>query len=176
MMAILNRYQAAVEDIIARYGGTIVKTPGDAILAVFWRKVRALDPATCAVRSGQEMLQGLPMLARAWEAMGVNLEIGVGINAGEVAMGLVGTRHLEPTVIGDPVNVAQRLESLTKTLGCPLIFSESVQAQLSAGVEVAALGEVAVRGREAPVKVYTVRGLEGAGQRAEPDTVAETRE
>jgi class 3 adenylate cyclase/CHASE2 domain-containing sensor protein len=175
-MAILNRYQAAVEDIIARYGGTIVKTPGDAILAVFWKSVRSLDPATCAVRSGQEMLQGLPMLARAWEALGVSLEIGIGINAGEVAMGLVGTRHLEPTVIGDPVNVAQRLESLTKTLGCPLIFSESVQARLSAEVEVAPLGEVTVRGREAPVKVYTVRGLEGAEQEVESHTAMEARE
>jgi len=161
-MTILSRYQSAVEDIIHRYGGTIVKTPGDAILAVFWKEAGSLHPATAAVRAGQEMLQGLPMLARAWEKLGVNLEIGIGINAGEVAMGLVGTRHLEPTVIGDPVNVAQRLEGLTKTLGCPLIFSESVRERLSPEIAVAELDEVTVRGREAPLKVYTVRGLEGA--------------
>jgi len=174
-MTILNRYQSAVEDVIHRYGGTIVKTPGDAILAVFWKDVGKLNPATAAVRAGQEMLQGLPLLARAWEKLGVNLEIGIGINAGEVAMGLVGTRHLEPTVIGDPVNVASRLESLTKTLECPLIFSESVRTRLSAEIEVAELEEVTVRGREAPLRVYTLRGLEGAS-RTESAVARETRE
>jgi adenylate cyclase len=99
-------------------------------------------------------------MGKAWEALGANLDIGVGIDAGHVAMGLVGKRHLEPTVIGDPVNVAQRLESLTKTVGCPLVFSESVRERLHGDIEVVCIDEVTVRGRTTPLRVH---GMAGAG-------------
>jgi adenylate cyclase len=161
----LNAYHSTVEDIIARYGGTIVKTPGDAVLAVFWRDVKSLNHATCALRCAEEILRDLPTMAREWEAMGVNLDVGVGLDAGEVAMGLVGKHHLEPTVIGDPVNVAQRLETLTKTLKCPLIFSESVRERLSEEIQAECLDEVTVKGRTKPLRVYGVGGggEDGAG-------------
>ena len=93
-------------------------------------------------------------MAQAWGTVGVKPEIGIGINVGQIAMGLVGTHHLEPTVIGDAVNVAQRLEGLTKTRHCPLLFSESVCDHLPADVEVVCLEEVTLRGRKAPLKVY----------------------
>jgi adenylate cyclase len=155
-LAMLSAYHASVEDIIAKHGGTIVKTPGDAILAVFWKEMEGSDHAVCALRCGQEILDDLPRAARAWMDMGVELKIGVGINAGQVAAGLIGKRHLEPTVVGDPVNVAQRLESMTKTLGCPLIFSESVRERLPEDIEVADLDEVRVSGREAPLRIYSL--------------------
>jgi class 3 adenylate cyclase/CHASE2 domain-containing sensor protein len=175
-MSMLNQYHATVEEIIARFGGTIVKTPGDAILAVFWKDVRGLNHAACAVRSGQEMLHSLPTMARVWEEMGVNLQIGVGINAGQVAMGLVGTRHLEPTVIGDPVNVAQRLESLTKTLGRQLIFSESVRELVHDTIETVYLDEVTVSGRKTPLRIYSIAGAEVQGPTIEHPTIKETTE
>ena len=154
----LNAYQSTVEDIISRYGGTIVKTPGDAVLAVFWKDVKGMNHATCALRCAEEILRDLPTMAREWEAMGVNLDVGVGLDAGEVAMGLVGKHHLEPTVIGDPVNVAQRLETLTKTMKCPLIFSESVRERLSEEIQAECLDEVTVKGRTKPLRVYGVGG------------------
>ncbi len=162
-MRMLSTYQSAVEDIITRYGGTIVKTPGDAILAVFWREVRGLDHATCALRSGLDILDDLPRMRQALEGIGARLEIGIGIEAGRVAMGLVGKRHLEPTVIGDAVNVAQRLESLTKTLKCPLIFSGSVRERLREDVEAVCLNEVTVRGRQTPLTVYGMGSPESPG-------------
>ena len=67
--------------------------------------------------AAREMLANLPALARAWEAAGVTLEIGIGLNSGPVAMDLSGKHHLEPTVIGDAVNVSARLEGLTKEVG-----------------------------------------------------------
>jgi adenylate cyclase len=155
-LAMLNTFQSALEDIITNHGGTIVKTPGDAILAVFWKDVRGLNHAACALRSGREILHELPALGRPWEARGVKLAIGIGIDAGEVAMGLVGKRHLEPTVIGDSVNVAQRLEVLTKTLNCPLIFSENVRQRLDEEVEAICFDNVTVKGRETPLRVYGV--------------------
>ena len=171
-LTMLNAYHSTVEDIISRYGGTIVKTPGDAVLAVFWKDVKGLNHATCALRCAEEILRDLPTMAREWEAVGVSLNVGVGIDAGEVAMGLVGKHHLEPTVIGDPVNVAQRLETLTKTMKCPLIFSESIRERLSEDIQVECLDEVTVKGRTKPLRVYGVGGRDedGAGreQRVDP--------
>ena len=102
-LGMLNVFHSAMEDLIAKHGGSIVKVPGDAILAVFWRDRRSANHATCALRAAREMLANLPALARAWEAAGVRLEIGIGLNSGSVAMALVGKHHLEPTVIGDAV-------------------------------------------------------------------------
>ncbi len=157
-LTMLNTFQSALEDIITRHAGTIVKTPGDAILAVFWKDVGHLNHAACALRSGQEILHDLPDLQRSWQAVGASLEIGIGIDSGQVAMGLVGKRHLEPTVIGDAVNVAQRLETLTKTLRCPLIFSENVRERLREDVEAVCFDEMTVRGRQTPLRVYGLAG------------------
>ena len=158
MLQMLNLFHSAVEDIIARHGGSVVKTPGDAVLAAFWRDHRRANHATCALRAGQEILANLPALSRAWESSGLGLEFGIGINSGTVAMGLVGKHHLEPTVVGDAVNVAQRLETLTKDAGYPLIFSESVRAQLQEDVGAVSLDEQALKGRQVPVQCYGLPG------------------
>lgn len=169
MLALLSSYRSAVEDIIAKHGGIIIKTPGDAILAVFWQEIGGVNHAASAVEAGREILENMPALAEAWESAGVGFEIGIGINAGSVAMGLVGKRQLEPTVIGDAVNVAQRLETLTKDLGYPLIFSESVREQLHQDVGATPLDEVTVRGRTLPVKIYGVAGPDGPSRPPEQD-------
>jgi class 3 adenylate cyclase len=155
VMRTLGPSQKAAEETIVSHGGAIVMTPGDAIVAVFWRDAGGRNHATCAVQAGQELLE-------AWASRGTGLRIGVGVDSGEVAMGLVGTHHLEPTVIGDAVNVAERLEGLTKTLGCPLVFSESVRERLPAEIEAVRLDEVTVRNRRTPLQVYGLRGLSPA--------------
>lgn len=155
-LTMLSTYHASVEDFIKKHGGTIVKTPGDAILAVFWKDIEGRDHAICALNCAEEILDDLPRAARAWTDKGVQLEIGIGINVGQVAAGLVGKHHLEPTVVGDPVNVAQRLESLTKNLGCPLIFSESIRERIGEDSEAVYLEQVKVSGREAPLKIYSL--------------------
>jgi len=156
ILTMLNTYHASVEDLIRKHGGAIVKTPGDAVLAVFWKEIGGDNHATCALKCAGEILDDLPRAAGAWADLGVTLEIGIGINAGQVAAGLVGKHHLEPTVVGDAVNVAQRLESITKSLGCPLIFSESIHERLPAGFDAAYLDQVTVSGRETPLKVYSL--------------------
>lgn len=170
ILRLLNSYHSAAEDIITEYGGTIVKTPGDAILAAFWRDVGGVNHATCAMRAGQEIIANLPALAQDWAAAGIRFETGVGINAGPVAMGLVGKQHLEPTIIGDAVNVAQRLEALTKDIGYPLIFSESVHERLQDDIDAVCLDEVTVKGRQVPIRVYGVVGSEGSGKVPEQDS------
>jgi adenylate cyclase len=128
------------------------------------------------MRAGLEVLSNLPSLAEAWAAAGVELDIGIGINSGPVAMGLVGKRHLEPTVIGDAVNLSQRLEALTKEVGYPLVFSEAVRLMLQEEVEAVCLGDVTVVGRQVPVKCYGVAGPKGFGSRAEQSAAIGERE
>jgi class 3 adenylate cyclase/CHASE2 domain-containing sensor protein len=164
VLRLLGPYRAALERIVRDHGGAIVITPGDAILAVFWQDHRKANHPTCAVRAGREILVKLPELGKPWEEAGVALQMGVGVNAGPVAMGFVGEQNLEATVIGDAVNVSQRLESLTKELGYPLILSESVQSRLKEDVGAIYLDEVTVRGRKLPIKVYGVVGPEGPGE------------
>jgi adenylate cyclase len=100
----------------------------------------------------------------------VDLDIGIGIDAGQIAMGLVGRLHLEPTVIGDAVNVAQRLETLTKDLKRRLILSENVRERLQEEVEAEFLEEVTVRGRETPLRVYGMGGPIVTGSGPEQST------
>lgn len=170
MLRLLHQYHSSVEERIAHHGGTIVKTPGDAVLAVFWQARQRRPHADCALQAAREILADVPRLAGAWEAQGVQLRIGIGLNAGPVAIGFVGTHHLEPTVIGDPVNVAQRLESLTKSLGHPLIFSAALQERLERAVAAVPLGDVQLAGRQQPIRAYGLGGAED-GQHVAPQQV-----
>ncbi|MBM3476713.1 MAG: adenylate/guanylate cyclase domain-containing protein [Armatimonadetes bacterium] len=164
ILRLLSAYRASVEDVIRHHGGAIVITPGDAVLAVFWRDHRGANHPTSAVRAGREVLAKVPELARPWQELGVELQVGVGVNAGPIAMGFVGKENLEATVIGDAVNVSQRLESLTKELGYSLILSESVRSQLPDDIETVFVDEVKVKGRELPIRVYGVVDGRGAGK------------
>lgn len=175
-LRLLSSYRAAVEGIIGRHGGTIAIMPGDAIMAVFWRDHRGVPPALCSVKAGLEMLDRLPTLARSWEEAEVSLHIGIGLNYGQVAMGFVGQQDLEASVIGDAVNVAARLESLTKQLPYPLILSESVQSRLGEAVRTVFLDEVTVRGRQAAIRVYTVEGYRREGVASGGESIPSTPE
>ncbi len=167
VLKLLGPYRTALERVVREHGGAIVITPGDAVLAVFWQDHKGANPPTAATKAGLEILTKLPELTGPWEERGVSLQVGVGVNAGPVAMGFVGEQNLEVTVIGDAVNVSQRLESLTKELGYPLILSESVHSRLQEDVGAIYLDEVTVRGRKLPIKVYGVVGPEGPGETQE---------
>jgi len=163
VLRLLGSYRSAVEEIVTRHGGAIAITPGDALLAVFWRKWNGVGHATCAVRAGMEILSSIPTLAVAWGKAGALLDVGVGVNSGPVAMGFLGKAKLEATVVGDAVNLAQRLESLTKDLDHPLLLSEDVQVRLEDDIAAVHLGEVSVRGRKAPTVVYGIGAHRTAG-------------
>ncbi len=160
MIHLIREYRHSVEQTIGDHGGTIVVTPGDAILAVFWQEHRGTNHSTCALRAGRELLAHLPDWATSWEQQGVPLQVGVGINTGNLAMGTLGTEDMQVTVIGDAVNVAARLESITKDLGHSLIFSETVLEELQDDIETFYIDEVSVKGREEPLKVYGAPALE----------------
>ncbi len=129
VVGVLNEIFAAAVDAIASNGGTVNKYLGDGLLAVFGAPVPLTEPCRAAVAASLEISTAMHDLNRRWSAAGLpTLGIGVGIHAGEVVVGSVGSPNhkLEYTVIGDPVNVASRIEQLNKDLGSEILISDVV--------------------------------------------------
>ncbi|MFO0017501.1 MAG: CHASE2 domain-containing protein [Synechococcaceae cyanobacterium] len=121
----LNTYLGAMVEVIAAHGGTVDKFIGDAVLAVFGSPVgRGLElEAAAALRCALAMRSALDELNRQWRQEGVaELSSGIGLASGEVMVGQIGSpRRLEFTVIGETVNLAARLESLTRSLDASVL-------------------------------------------------------
>ena len=122
LVTILNEYMTEMVAVVFENKGSIDKFVGDAIVAVFGSLVEVENHARHAVNAALGMRRRLDDLNIEWqERYGVELSIGVGINTGEVFLGNIGSpERMEFTVIGDAVNVAARLEGLTKFYGVGL--------------------------------------------------------
>ena len=140
------------------HGGTIDKFMGDGLMAFFGAPNSRDNPAQDAFDAAREMLKRLEELNKQLSAQGIEpIRIGVGLDAGEVIVGHVGsTSRNEYTVIGDTVNVASRLEGLTKVVGYPIVCTSDVAGALNGAEELDALGEQAIAGH-VPVEVFSWR-------------------
>jgi adenylate cyclase len=161
VVAKLNEYLTRMTAAIFRQGGTLDKYLGDGIMAVFGAPVPCEDHADRAVKVAHEMMEELEKLNAVWEAHGEErFKIGIGISAGEVIVGNVGSpERMDYTVIGGDVNLAARLENMTKEHGTPVIVSVRVYEQLrDEGLRgrFAEIGRVPVRGIAEPVAVYAL--------------------
>ncbi len=159
----LNEYFTVMVDVVMKHDGTLSKFIGDAIMALYGAPLSkgAVDDAWRAVATAHEMRVRLAELHRQWAARGLpQLKIGVGLNFGEVVVGDIGSpQRREYTVIGDPVNVASRVEGLNKDFGTDILLTESVYELVKDRVEAELRGETAVKGRGKPVKVYALTKL-----------------
>jgi adenylate cyclase len=161
VVALLNEYLSAMSDIIFKHEGTIDKFEGDAILVVFNAPLDVDDHATKAVRCAVEMVERAAGMQVSWASKGQKLEIGVGINTGEAFVGNIGsTRRMDYTVIGDTVNLAARLQDLTKQAGVPILFSKTTNDVLDSSIRSRFVSTEEVKGKAKPVDVYTVEGLQ----------------
>lgn len=160
VVRLLNRYFNLMVGDITRAGGVVDKFIGDAVMAVFGGVVPLEHPADQALKTAQQMRQSLGELNRALEAEGLApLENGIGIHFGWALQGNIGSNdRKEFTVIGAAVNLAARLEGLTKCLGVPILISKECQAALSAELQsqTRAFGPQKVRGIAEPVEVFGV--------------------
>ena len=155
----LNRYFEAVTAAIHEHGGTVDKFMGDGVMAFFGAPNVLPNPCAAAVAAARAMLERLQQLNRKLAAEGAPaVAIGIGLHVGEAVVGHVGSaqRH-EYTAIGDVVNVASRIEGLTKELDCALLASREVVQALDKPEGFADLGAQPVRGH-APVDVFGWRG------------------
>jgi adenylate cyclase len=156
----LNEYFEKMVGCVNRYRGTLHKYIGDAIMAA-WGDVVPEKPeidATHAVRSALAMRAELVELNKMWaEQKRPPLRIGIGLNHGKVLVGNIGaTQRKEFTVMGDPVNLASRLEGVTKEYQTDIAIGESVEELVRGKFLLRTLGVIVVKGKSKPVRVYEV--------------------
>src|SRR5262245_296686 len=154
----LREYLTVMTEVVFRHGGTIDKYMGDGIMALYNAPREDREHALNAIRSALEFQErAIPFSAR-WEAkLGVQIRCGVGINSGEAIVGSLGSKQRnEYTAIGDPVNLAARLESVTKDYGVPIIISESTFELVKGQFPTSELDTVTVKGKSQPVKIFGV--------------------
>jgi len=132
-ISFLNEYYNVIIDVIQKYGGIIDKFMGDGILVLFGIPITSKDHADRAVNASFEIHEKLKQFNKDRESAGLfTVKIGIGIHTGDVIAGNVGNSNkLEYTVIGDTVNIASRIESLTKKFETELLIGESVYDNLS---------------------------------------------
>ena len=166
VVALLNPYLEAMTAIVHKYGGTIDKYEGDAVVAFFGEPVPYADHALRGVATAVEMHLSLEGLRQKWIREGRypgKFEIGIGLNSGEVFVGLLGSeQRINYTIIGDNANLASRLQDQTKIIGWPILVSERTANLVKDEfvVEFAALQ--AIRGKAEPVNIYKVLCRKGA--------------
>ena len=161
VVAFLNAYLTAMAEEIRRERGCIDKYIGDAILAL-WGNVVPMtqeEAARRAVRTGLAMHARVASERAGWEAQGFpRIDIGIGINTGDAVVGNIGSpEKLEFGVIGDAINVASRIEGLTKEYG-GLLVSGRTRELLGDAFACTFLASVTVKGRAQPVDIYRVDG------------------
>lgn len=158
---LLNDYFDAMSDPIARHGGEILKFIGDGLLAIF-----PLDrPDACAnlLRAVAEARQAMTALNQRNSGTGrAPLNYGIGVHVGDVMYGNIGsTTRLDFTVIGPAVNMASRLEALTKQIGKPVLLSRDFAELVMPEFELERIGQHAVRGFSEPIELFAFQP--GAG-------------
>jgi adenylate cyclase len=146
----LNEFFELVVPVVTRHGGQANKLLGDGLLATFGAPEPAPDHANRALAAARDMIASVD------DHFGERCRIGIGVNSGLVLVGTVGGGDLhEVGVIGDPVNVAARVQDATRELGEPLLVTEATRSLLDgADASLVARGTLALRGRAKPVAVY----------------------
>ena len=158
----LNEHLSRMTSVIFNNGGTLDKFIGDAIMAV-WGNVRSLgtaQDAKNAARAALAMRQELAQLNQKWRGEGrMGLGMGIGVNQGEVIVGNIGSQErMDPTVIGDAVNLASRLEGLTRVYGADILVGASAAELVREEVYLRSVARVQVKGKTKPVDVFTFIG------------------
>jgi adenylate cyclase len=170
VLGLLNRLQGALAAAVQKNGGVVDKFMGDGMLAVFGAPDPVEDHAERAIRAARDIRAAVrEMNATAPQA--VPLRVGIGIHSGSLVAGcLGGGDRLEFTVVGDAVNTASRLESMTKEKGIGLLLSGETAALLGS-LELLDLGEVVVRGRRRPLHILTLPEIVDAEAEPPPTSI-----
>ncbi|SDS28275.1 adenylate/guanylate cyclase domain-containing protein [Opitutus sp. GAS368] len=160
VLALLNRYLDRMSTIIEQHGGVIDKYIGDAIMALFGAPVATPEAPERAIAAARDMARALDLLNCELDAEGKpTLAFGIGINTARVVAGNMGSKtRLNYTVLGDGVNLASRLEGLTKdpAYATPIIVSEATLAAMKVRLPARELGEVKVKGKAQAVKIFAL--------------------
>lgn len=167
VVVFLNEYMTQMVSVIRANGGIVDKYVGDAIMALWGVPLSSGDDAGRAVKACLEMREILAKYNEAREKAGKQpIYIGMGLNLGTVVAGNIGSEEkMEYTVIGDAVNTASRVESMTKEFGTDLLISQSIADKLEGRYLLAPCEEVKVKGKAESIRLFKVTGYKnGAGE------------
>ena len=158
VVELLNRYFTVMVRVLHEHGGWVNKFGGDSILAVFGVPTPLSDHSQRAVAAALDMRVGLAEFnAEQQSRGGPPLKIGIGLHSGWLVAGNMGSpERMEFTVIGDAVNVASRLQSLTKSLGTDILISAEIYQSIGKDVETREMPAAEVQGKEYPIKIYSL--------------------
>ncbi len=162
LVRLLNEYLGAMTDIIFSTLGTLDKYIGDAVMAFWGSPYPQDDHAFRACQCALAMGEGLAKLNAKWKSEGREpIAIGIGVNTGEVNVGNMGSdRRLAWTVMGDNVNLASRLEGITKEYQTQIVVSEGTYKQVAHRFVFRELDKIRVKGKTQPVTIYELLGEE----------------
>ena len=155
----LNEYFSRMVQVVFDHRGTVDKFVGDMVMALFGAPLDDEDHAEHAVQTALAMSAALNELNAQWQSQGrPTLDIGIGINTGEMVAGNIGSDTIMSyTVIGDAVNLGARLESLNKDYSTRIIISEATRTRLKGRYDIHPLGDVVVKGKSKPVAIFEVK-------------------
>jgi class 3 adenylate cyclase len=159
----LSEYFDDVTNAILEFKGTVDKYIGDSVMAFWGAPYEMEDHALMACRAALKCQRQIQELGKRWKAEGkYEFQTRIGLSTGEIVVGNVGSeQRLNYTVIGDPVNLASRLEGLNKHYGTRIIVSEETYNHCRKFIEVRLLDFVIVKGKSEPVRIYELVGEKG---------------
>ena len=160
VVTFLNDYYALMTEVILQHGGSVNQFVGDEVFAAFGAPEDQANKEQSAVLCALKMVDQLEILNQKYrDKLGSDVQLGIGINYGEVVAGNLGsTERIDYSLTGDTVNTGKRIETLSKETPNSIFVSESVWQATQDLIETQALEPVFVRGKEEPLKVYHVLG------------------
>jgi adenylate cyclase len=158
LVRMLNQFFTEMVAAVEAEGGIVKQFTGDGVMAIFGALKEHPDAPARAVRAAIGMVKRLASLNIRLQAQNLpTLRIGIGVHTGEVVAGLIGPdTRIEYTVIGDPVNLASRIEGLTKELQATIVISGETASRLGPEFTLGRTATMAVKGKEKPVTVVEV--------------------
>jgi adenylate cyclase len=161
LVFILNSYFKTAGEAVTGAGGVVDKFVGDGVMALFGIETDPNDGCRRALNAAREIVNGVNRLSQLLAAeLAEPLKIGVGIHSGPAVVGRMGYGSaVSVTAIGDTVNVASRLQDLTKEYGCELVISEQVALKAELDATLFPRHELSVRNRSELLTIYTIEDV-----------------
>jgi adenylate cyclase len=158
VVALINRYFSLQVDVIWRHGGTLDKYIGDCIMAMWGAPLSDAAHARNAVACALDMADALQAFKRELGAEDLDFDVGIGLHSGPAVVGLIGSeKRREYTAIGDTVNLASRIEGLTKDAKRRILVSSDTAERCAGAFDFVSCGTFPVKGRAQPVELFEPR-------------------